>query len=149
MLALSLTSDTIRYYMAEKQAFVQQITAEEYETLLPSRLPGAALQEQIPFSLLVRHNEQSAEAFRVMMNVKGLERTAGAVTFMAILLNEDFQPALRPIKSTIGPDNMWSGGLYMVTNGQSTPTKTGFVMPYEDDVDRSLLDFFESVGASH
>lgn len=135
--------------MAEKHAFVQQITAEEYETLLPSRLPGAALQEQIPFSLLVRHNEQSAEAFRVMMNVKGLKRTAGAVTFMAILLNEDFQPALQPINSTIGPDNMWSGGLRMVTDGQSTPTETGFIMPYEDAVDRSLLDFFESVGASH
>lgn len=92
--------------MAEKQAFVQRITSQEYDILLPSRLSGAELQERIPFSLLVRSGERSADAYRVIMNAKGLQRAAGAVTFRTILLNEDFQPALEPIKSSINSTNM-------------------------------------------
>lgn len=121
---------------------------QECETLLPSRLSGAELQEQVPFSLLVRSGERSADAYRVIMNAKGLRRAAGAVTFRTILLNEDFQSALEPIKSSIGSTNMWTGGLHMVTNGNSVPTETGFIMPYEDAIDRSLLDLFETMGSS-
>lgn len=121
---------------------------QECDTLLPSRLSGAELQEQVPFSLLVRPSERSADTYRVIMNAKGLQLAAGAITFMTTLLNKDFQPALQPITSNIRSDNMWTGGLCMVTNGNSVPTETGFIMPYEDAIDRSLLDFFETIGTS-
>ncbi len=69
-------------------------------------------------------------------------------TLMLAGLNEDFLPALKPIKSAIGSDNMWSGGLSMKTGGTTIPTQTGFIMPYEDGIDLSSQELFDSIQIS-
>ena len=146
MLALVTTSAIIES-MTKPRAHVEHVSAADYDALLPQRLPGDALGEQQPFSLLVREHSRSPDAFRIVINAIGLRRQFGLVAFKMVVLDQDFIPASHPIDSAIGPDNMWSGDLSLQARGRVFRAPNGFIMPYEDIDQQSLLDAFETLGA--
>lgn len=134
--------------MTKPRAHVEHVSAADYDALLPQRLSGDALGEQQPFSLLVREHDRSPDAFRIVINAAELRRQFGFVAFKMVVLDQDFLPASRPLDSTIGPDNMWSGNLSLKAQDRVFRAPNGFIIPYEDVGERSLLDTFETIGAS-
>lgn len=143
-----MTTSAIIVGMAKHPAFIEHLPAKDYEALLPQRLTSDALAEQQVFSLLVRENGRSPDAYRLAINAAELRRAFGIVAFKTILLDGDFRPASQPIDSTIAPDNMWSGKLTITSRGRKFSANSGFIAPYEDVNERSLLDAFETIGAS-
>lgn len=130
--------------MTKNKAYIERVSIDEYNELFPDRLELSQLEESEPFDLMLRPQENSPDAYKLIIQIEKLRRNLAGAAFETIFLDADLQPLrnnARP-NSRMDEYNMWSHpGMYLRKPGGMIAIAEGFLLSHKpDEHDRFLQE---------